>query len=71
MKISWLPENFHGKKDMALFLIQNHKFTQWLITLKIRNYITAKNPFLKEYTKILVDFGIDYDEKYQFKPITN
>ncbi|QQS52645.1 MAG: IS200/IS605 family transposase [Bacteroidota bacterium] len=43
----------------------------------VANYIEnqelhhCKKSFLEEYTKILVDFGIDYDEKYLFKPITN
>jgi REP element-mobilizing transposase RayT len=30
-----------------------------------------KRSFIEEYSKILDDFGVEYDEKYIFKPITD
>ncbi len=43
--------------------------------LQVANYIEnqevhhSKRSFLNEYTKILSDFGIEYDEKYIFKTV--
>ena len=42
---------------------------------QVANYIEnqekhhSKRTFLEEYTKILQDFGLEYDERYIFKPI--
>jgi REP element-mobilizing transposase RayT len=44
---------------------------------QVANYIETqeehhkKRPFLEEYKKILTDFGLEYDQKYVFKPIEN
>ena len=59
---------FHGKKVWSLSESRSLTSASY-VNIKNQKQHHMKKTFLEEYIKILKESGIDYDERYIFKPL--
>jgi len=71
----WINENrfvmgkFSWQEGYGGFSYSKSQISQVVNYIENQEIHHSKRTFLKEYLKILSDFGLVYDEKYIFKPV--
>jgi REP element-mobilizing transposase RayT len=71
----WINENhfitgkFSWQEGYGAFSYSKSQISQVVNYIENQEKHHSKQSFLDEYTKILNDFGIEYDEKYIFKAV--
>ena len=60
---------FSWQEGYGAFSYSKSQIPQVIKYIENQEVHHGKRTFIEEYRKILNDFGLDYDEKYIFKPV--
>ncbi len=65
----WVPGRFSWQEGFGAFSYSRSQLGAVIRYIENQQKHHAKKSFLDEYTALLDKFGVEYDERYIFKPI--